>query len=71
MYHHSRTFRPPTILESKMDNVYEAIVKCRKKFNGKDKQENIRKSKEYVDFIADVWRGSNPKTDIRKKLPVV
>lgn len=58
-------------MNKKMPTIYEAIVTSRNMFRGKNKELNIKLRKEYCDSVADYWRGSNPKTVVRKILPVI
>lgn len=69
MYRKSNTLRRNVLITKKLPSIYEAIVTSRNMFRGKDKDEDFKRRKEYLDSIADQWRGSNPKTDIRKRLP--
>lgn len=54
-----------------MDTIYDAIVKSRRIFGGTDKDKIRQQRMKYCERVADEWRGSNPLTDVRAKLPVL
>ena len=54
-----------------MDTIYDAIVKSRRMFGGKDKDKIREQRMKYCERVADEWRGSNPETNVRARLPVL